>query len=535
MRTNTHTHTRTHARARTQNGKQVVVCIHRVRVSLMSAVSVAFVAPGLSDVVPRALQRQLFPTAFASHTEHTQHVPPSEHSPAAPSQAAQTVGETEEVEAAEEKALHTAGEGEETGWLVKSCELAQTCGLLRLDTLHVPHSYLRSTQSTPHQDGAPQDAAAPSRSSSSSSTASSTSSGAAQWSRKRADEVRALASAEMLVLTWQDACKPGAVLMIGRLLARRASSALMPLLEGGAPGRAGQGKRRTLAAATEHAFEFKVLLTSVPRGDAGAVGWLSDKINRKLDVSRWRSFIAVARRRMRMQRPQKLDAAFLLAVAREAVEELDLRAADVPGLVDIKLLLASRAMDHDWLTRPQLHLLPHDMIPVNYLDALHDHQEHHDHRDDLPPAVQGHDLDVPHTREDKHKETPAPRMPPGFSVLRDVAAGSPQVDSPKTQAVQQATQQEQETEAREPLPHASTCSSALLESDSVRPPVASSRLPPLPPPLLALACVHHLRRMLRGADSGSSGTRWSWYASGCWHVCRACTRQLVGMVCLATA
>ncbi len=45
----------------------------------------------------------------------------------------------------------------------------------------------------------------------------------------------------------------------------------------------------------------QVLVSGVPRGDQGALTWLADKINRKLDVSSWRSFIAVARRRIRMQ------------------------------------------------------------------------------------------------------------------------------------------------------------------------------------------------------------------------------------------
>ena len=206
---------------------------------------------------------------------------------------------------------------------------------------------------------------------------------------------------------------------MGRLLARRACSALMPAPACDAPGDAcsSPDKDSSVEVGQERAFGFKVLLTGVPSGDGGALLWLADKINRKLDVSRWRSFIAVARRRIRMQRPLHVDAAFLGRVAREAVQELDLQAVEVPDDVDVELLLASRALDDDWLTRPNLQLQLDDLQVLHYV-ASADASDHGDH----PAAheVLRGESDAAGGRSAGSAGSKA-QVAPGFSVLRDVA------------------------------------------------------------------------------------------------------------------
>ena len=372
----------------------VIVTIHRVRVQLTSTVSVALVASHVGSPMLRSLQEQLFPTACVSRAQH---------------------GVDGEAAAAEE--------GSEKGWEVQSYKLTEANGLLRVDTVNVPESYL-STARTPTPAGKEQheEDAEPATPEKIADAARSKRAPRRTCSRGRAELVRGLASAEILVLAWHEASQAGSVLIIGRLLARRACSALVPspvpFMPGDAvldSGAALQGMDR----GEERVFSFKVLLTGVPLGDGGAVRWLADKINRKLDVSRWRTFIAVARRRIRMQRPQSVDVAFLHSVGQDALQELDLQASEVPDVADLKLLLASRALDDDWLTRPAMQLDVDDLLVLNHRKDMQEVSELAD-ADHLPSNDAGGGAaawcDAGKSNDDK------PALAPGFSVLRDVTA-----------------------------------------------------------------------------------------------------------------
>jgi len=310
-------------------------------------------------------------------------------------------------------------QGEQVGggseeWQIASFELAERRGLLRLDTIHVPEHYLHTSRQPPAP--APREYIGEAAGGLGGGGASAMLQGRVA---RRAEQLRALACCEILVLPWREASQPGSILIMGRLLARRSCSALMPPCDAPGYSCSSPDKDSSVEVGRERAFSFKVLLTGVPRGDGGALPWLADKINRKLDVSRWRSFIAVARRRIRMQRPQHVDAAFLSTIGREAVQELDLRAAEMPDEVDIELLLASRALDDDWLTRPNLQLQLNDMRVLHYLveaDAadLGAHPEAHD-------VLGGDGAAAGRSDTEARSAGGKAQVAPGFSVLRDVA------------------------------------------------------------------------------------------------------------------
>lgn len=143
----------------------------------------------------------------------------------------------------------------------------------------------------------------------------------------------------------------------------------------------------------------------------------ADKINRKLDMSCWRSFIAVARRRIRMEAPPVVDAEFLHQIACDAVQEQDLRATDVPDRTDLELLLASRALDDDWLTRPSLVLLPDDLLVLQCARHMHEHAA-------APPCSRASAVGSGPVRDEQEK------LAPGFSVLHHVAHGKPPAQEP---------------------------------------------------------------------------------------------------------
>lgn len=381
----------------------VMVTMHRVRAELVSTVSVAVVAPNISSPLNQALLSNLFPTAFARGAVED----------ASGGQVVEqgSGGDMEQQDA----------DDEERGWKLESYQLPIAAASVRVDTINLPHAYLAHKLEV--QDQAAQDPAAHHYSSDTrQSTSTSPNNGKGVWSAKRAELVRGLAAAEVLVVGWHEASLAGTMLLIGRLLARRASSTLPQaphefMTCGGTDCRSIRkdcsSSRKVADTGSERGFAFKVLLTGVPRGDSGALAWLADKINRKLDVTRWRSFIAVARRRMRMQRPECLDASFLETVAHEAVQELDLRPTDVPDVVDIELLLASGALDDDWLTRPKLQLETADMLPLTYLadqdDACHAQSEGAQSSSLHPSAL--------HPSAVANK----PQVAPAFSLLHDVA------------------------------------------------------------------------------------------------------------------
>ena len=400
----------------------VIVSIHRFRVQLASKVSIAVAAPRVSSPIPRALLRRLFPTMHPSQ------------SVSAPSSAN------------DESAFKP-----ESAWQVMSYELTEDQGLMRLDVINVPDEYLSSAQ-TPASARATAHPAASRPDSTDSSgikrvsspvsgeghadragsgTESRTNKGGTKSestsNRGRAELVRSMAAAQLLVLAWHEASYPGSILMIGRLLARRSASAKAPMPRSfGAHDESSDAStslRRTREGESEHVLGFKVLLTGVPRGDTGAISWLTDKINRKLDVSRWRSFIAVARRRIRMQRPQTVDVAFLNTVAQDALLELDLPAAEVPQTADLKLLLASRALDDDWLTRPALLLDESDLIPLHYAQDQAQQGGIRRNRNLGTDTVTLPDVEASTLESDRSPAMPhgsTSDVAPGFSVLRDL-------------------------------------------------------------------------------------------------------------------
>ena len=386
----------------------VIVSIHRVRVQLASAVSVALVGPYLHSPIPQTLLRRLFPTVLSqgSAAHLSQELPVEEPNPPLAANACCAEGEGEDRE----------------GWRIASYELAARRGLLRLDAIHLPESYLMHSRQCEAGNGISsvddeQGGSGKSRYAGGHGTA------------LRAEQLRALACCEILVMPWREASQPGSILIMGRLLARRACSAVMPpcIPAYDQPGQSEQAAdgESGAEAQQDRAFGFKVLLTGVPREDAGALLWLADKINRKLDVTRWRSFIAVARRRIRMQRPHTVDATFLGTIGREAVQELDLRPADVPDSVDIELLLASRALDDDWLTRPNLQLALDDLLPVHYLVEP---DESAQQACDTAQESEGEGGKGAASAGGRTSSSRA-KVAPGFSVLSDVVPAVPPQDS----------------------------------------------------------------------------------------------------------
>jgi hypothetical protein len=328
----------------------VVLSIHRVRVEVASAVSLALVAPQSSSFLVQALRRQLFPALHLM--------------------GARDVSEAGDMDQQEDGREEEGGqkEGMSGMWQIETANLAPDSHALRLHTIYAPDSALAGSQNVHDVESESETRPGTSAREPAQERRSTAGSGR-QYSRGDAELVRGLACAEMLLLSWHQASQPGSVVIIGKLLARRVRSGLLP----SGPYCWASSTHTILAdppashaPAQQHAFGFKILLCGVPVGDDDALRWLADKINRKLDMSRWRSFIAVARRRIRMEAPDVVDAALLHQVARDAVEEQDLKAAQVPDMTDIHLLIASRALDDDWLTRPSLMLLPDDLLPLQY-------------------------------------------------------------------------------------------------------------------------------------------------------------------------
>ena len=116
-----------------------------------------------------------------------------------------------------------------------------------------------------------------------------------------------------------------------------------------------------------------------------------------------------------MQPPECVDESFLNQVGREAVEEHDLRASDVPEGVDMELLLASRALDGDWLTRPNLAVSLNDLVSLQY--AAHEQQDH-----DKDPHACAASAAEAVASDVKQGGPGASAVAQGFSVLHDVAA-----------------------------------------------------------------------------------------------------------------
>jgi hypothetical protein len=333
----------------------VVLSIHRVRVEVASAVSLVLVAPRSSSFLVQGLRRQLFPALDPMRARDVSEA-----------------GDTDQQDGREEE-----GKQNEDMWLVQTANLAPDWHGLRLHTIYVPDTALAGSQNVHHMESEsktrPATSARQPAQEAGVNTSRSTAGSWRQYSRSDAELVRGLACAEMLLLSWHQASQPASVVIIGKLLARRARSGLLPSgpyccssASSATPPTLLADQPAWHAPAQQRVFAFKILLCGVPVGDDDALRWLADKINRKLDMSRWRSFIAVARRRIRMEAPDVVDAALLHQVVRDAVEEQDLKAEQVPDMTDIHLLLASRALDDDWLTRPSLMLLPDDLLPLQY-------------------------------------------------------------------------------------------------------------------------------------------------------------------------
>ena len=185
----------------------------------------------------------------------------------------------------EQTAEEEEGEHEEGKWLVETANLASDARSMHLLTLYAPDTALTRSQNADNAETeseahgashAPQHA----QETDVNESRSTASCGRQRrYSRSRAELVRGLACAEILLLSWHQASEAGSVVMIGKLLARRARSALLPssscssTWSSAAPAHL-PDHPAWHQSAQERVFGFKILLSGVPEGDDNALRWL---------------------------------------------------------------------------------------------------------------------------------------------------------------------------------------------------------------------------------------------------------------------
>ena len=172
---------------------------------------------------------------------------------------------------------------EEGKWLVETANLAPDTRSIHLLTLYAPDTALAGSQNADKAEtesearGASHAPLHAQEAGANESRSTASCSRQRRYSRSRAELVRGLACAEILLLSWHQASQAGSVVMIGKLLARRARSGLLPSSSSSSSSAAPAHLPDHPAwhqSAQERVFAFKILLCGVPEGDDDALRWL---------------------------------------------------------------------------------------------------------------------------------------------------------------------------------------------------------------------------------------------------------------------